>query len=120
MLAYWVLALIMLAGWQVVPPDAMYSDFDNPLIVAWNWSFFPIDVAFAFLGLLSRFVVRDTAMKDRLGLIGLTLMFCAGLMALTFWLIQGWFDPFWWGMNLWLVVLPILAFRRILTMRTIR
>ncbi|MCL6282984.1 YvaD family protein [Ruegeria sp. 2012CJ41-6] len=109
MLLYWALALAALAGWQIIPPDQMYSDYEDPLIIAWNWSFFPLDVTFAVLGLTGRFAISDPARKAQVGLVALTLMFCAGLMALSFWSIRLWFDPLWWGLNLWLVILPVFA-----------
>ncbi|WP_282151390.1 DUF5360 family protein [Ruegeria atlantica] len=109
MLLYWALALAAVAGWQLVPPEQMYSDYENPLIVAWNWSFFPLDVGFAVLGLLGRFWLRDPVLKQLVAVIALSLMFCAGLMALSFWTIRLWFDPIWWGLNLWLVILPVFA-----------
>jgi hypothetical protein len=33
------------------------------------------------------------------------LMLCAGLMAVSYWTITGDFDPTWWGMNIWLIIL---------------
>jgi peptidoglycan biosynthesis protein MviN/MurJ (putative lipid II flippase) len=44
-----------------------------------------------------------------LQIISLTLMFCAGLMALSFWALQCWFDVAWWGMNAWLVALSVVG-----------
>lgn len=107
MLAYWLIALAMLTGWQIIPPDQMYSDHADPVMVAWNWSFLPLDLGFAVLGLYGRFSVADPARKRQVELVALTLMFCAGLMALSFWSLRQWFDPLWWGLNLWLVLLPV-------------
>jgi len=100
MLAYWVLAVSMALGLVNVPPDWMYANHDDPMVVAWNWSFFPIDVLFAGTGLVARYSGRA---PERLAEASLTLMFCAGTMALSFWTLRGEFDPFWWGANLWLV-----------------
>ncbi len=105
MLAYWILAGAMAGGILSLPPEWMYSDYQNPLVVAWNWSFFPIDVLFAVTGLAARFLPMAADRAHSLSLVSLTLMVCAGLMAVSFWAIRGEYDPFWWGVNLWLVAL---------------
>lgn len=110
MLAYWALAALMAAGALTVPPEYMYSDHLNPLVVAWNWSFLPIDIAFALCGLAARFGrLRNATMLE---IISLTLMLCAGLMAISFWVFLGAFDPMWWGLNLWLMVLASIGLYR--------
>ncbi len=118
MLAYWGLATALVLGWISIPPDLMYSDYENPLIVAWNWSFLPVDVAFATLGLWARFGGVHSTLALKLSLIAATLMFCAGLMAISFWSITGDFDPVWWGMNLWLVILSLTSLKYLLTAQT--
>ncbi|MCP4181939.1 MAG: YvaD family protein [Hyphomicrobiales bacterium] len=106
MLTYWILATLVALKIIDVPPDYMYSDYQNPLIVIWNWSFFPIDVLFAVTGLASRFVSMSAQKAETLSVVSLSLMFCAGLMAISFWMMQQTFDPFWWAINLWLIILP--------------
>ena len=103
MLAYWVFATLVVLNVITVDPALMYSDYQNPVIVAWNWSFFPLDVLFAFLGLIGRFGNLTYQSKQIVSTISLSLMFCAGLMAVSFWAIRGFYDPFWWGVNLWLM-----------------
>lgn len=105
MLAYWVMAGSMALGVISLPPEWMYSDYQNPMVVAWNWSFFPIDVLFAVTGLAARFLPMAAGRAHGLAIVSLTLMVCAGLMAVSFWLIRGEYDVFWWSVNLWLVVL---------------
>lgn len=112
MLAYWVLAILVVVEVIVVSPEVMYSDYQNPLIVSWNWSFLPLDVLFAMLGLMSRFAPLSSRKRDMLATASVSLMFCAGLMAISFWLLQGSFDPFWWGVNVWLMVLSMTVFVR--------
>lgn len=109
MLAYWVFAGVVTAGWIMVAPEMMYPDHTNPLIVNWNWSFLPIDVLFAMAGLTARFAPLQTAHATLLQIVSLTLMFCAGLMAISFWALQCWFDVTWWGINAWLVILSVTA-----------
>ena len=86
----------------------MYSDYENPLVIAWNWSFFPIDIAFALIGLSARFARVSGALKFKLEIIAAVLMLCAGLMAISFWIVTADFEPMWWGMNIWLVLLGAL------------
>lgn len=105
MLLYWAFASVVLLGFIYVPPEYMYSDYQNPLIVAWNWSFFPLDIIFSVLGLFSRYGKLGSHHKQILSIVSLSLMFCAGLMAISFWVVNKDFDPFWWGINLWLLIL---------------
>ena len=45
----------------------------------------------------------------------LSLTFCAGLMAISFWAIRGDFDPTWWGVNLALMIWPLFYLRGLIT-----
>lgn len=105
MILYWIFAASVAAGLIYVAPEYMYSDYENPTVVAWNWSFLPIDVIFAVTGLYSRFGNVQSTRQSILSTFSLSLMFCAGLMAISFWAVMGSFDSFWWGMNLWLMLL---------------
>lgn len=105
MILYWVFASLVALGVIYVSPEYMYSDYENPTVVAWNWSFLPLDVTFAVGGLYSRYGKLTSARQAILSTFSLSLMFCAGLMAISFWIVASSFDPFWWGINLWLVLL---------------
>jgi hypothetical protein len=107
MIAYWVVAGAVALGLMHIPPDWMYSNYHDPTVVAWNWSFLPIDLLFAGTGLTARYSRRAPA---RLADVSLTLMFCAGLMALSFWTIRREFDAFWWATNAWLIGMAIFGF----------
>jgi hypothetical protein len=107
MVTYWVLAGAMSWGLVHIPPDWMYSNHEDPAVVAWNWSFFPLDMLFAGTGLAARYWRRAPA---RLADVSLTLMFCAGLMALSYWTIRREFDVFWWVTNSWLIGVAVLGF----------
>ncbi|MEM7292573.1 MAG: DUF5360 family protein [Pseudomonadota bacterium] len=109
MLLYWVFAAVVALGMIHVAPAHMYPDHTNPTVVAWNWSFFPLDVLFAITGLISRFGSVSSNARRSLSTVSLSLMFCAGLMAISFWVIVQFFDPVWWGLNLWLMVLPFVV-----------
>ncbi len=107
MLAYWSLASALALGLISIDPALMYSDYENPLIVAWNWSFFPIDIAFALTGLGARFGAVSSSSRIKLEITAAVLMMCAGVMAISFWAITGDFDSVWWIMNIWLIALGL-------------
>jgi hypothetical protein len=110
MISYWMVALFMLLGVVQIPPEYMYSDHENPMVVAWNWSFFPVDLIFSVSGLYGRFGQHSLHKKQLLETLSLALMFCAGLMAVSFWVVQNSYDVFWWGVNLWLILLSSTVF----------
>ncbi|MBV7337455.1 YvaD family protein [Chloroflexi bacterium TSY] len=105
MILYWIFATLVVLKLINVSPELMYSDYQNPVIVSWNWSFFPVDILFALTGLVARYVSMSIQRQQLLSAVSLSLMFCAGLMAISFWLLQQSFDPIWWGVNLWLMLL---------------
>lgn len=107
MLIYWILATALVLDIIDVDPALMYSDHENPLVVAWNWSFFPIDVAFASIGLYAKYGDVEYNRKFKLEVTAAALMVCAGLMAISYWVITGDFSPTWWAMNLWLITLGL-------------
>ena len=84
MLFYWCFATLVVLDLIYVEPEMMYSDYKNPLIVSWNWSFFPLDMLFAIVGLLGRFSTLQPKKKETLSVVSLSLMFCAGLIAVPF------------------------------------
>lgn len=110
MLLYWVFAGFVVTGFIHVNPEYMYSDYTNPIVVAWNWSFLPIDLIFAASGIAAALIKNNSEAKRSLRQLGLTTMFCSGLMAISFWAILGQFDPTWWAVNIWLMVLPLMAY----------
>lgn len=107
MILYWILAAALVMNLIYIDPELMYSDYQNPLVVAWNWSFFPIDIAFALIGLFAKFGKLGTRLRKKLEIIAASLMTCAGLMAISFWLITGDFNVSWWAVNLWLIGLGV-------------
>ncbi len=107
MLVYWLLVFLNFLEIISLDPEYMYSDYGDPTIVAWNLSFLPIDLAFSVLGLIGIFYALADKTKELFNVISLSLMFCAGIMAISFWLIVADYKIFWWLINLWLVVLPV-------------
>lgn len=108
LVAYWLVTILSVLGLIDLPPDLLFSDYDNPIVVAWNWSFFPLDIVLSVVGLVG---VRLAAQNDprwwHWTIISLSLTVCAGLMAVSFWAIRGDFDPVWWGFNLYLILWPL-------------
>lgn len=108
MLGYWAVSAAAALRLIAVPPDAMYSGYGTPLVDAWNWSFAPLDIAFAMSGLWSvRLLDRGDQSWRGWAIVSLTLTICAGGMAISFWSLQGSFDLGWWLPNLVLLLAPL-------------
>ncbi len=115
MLAYWGITALAALGVLSLPPDALYKGYHEPLLVAWNWSFMPLDLAFALTGLAAVRLARAKDPRWRgLAIISLTLTMCAGGMAIAFWTLAGDFDPAWWVPNLLLLFWPLAFLPRLL------
>ena len=114
-LAYWALTALAAAGVIGIPAEYLYSDYNNPLVVAWNWSFMPLDVILSVVGIAAISLHRaGTASWRGLAIASLALTFCAGLMAISFWAIRGDFDPGWWAVNLALMIWPLFYLPRLI------
>lgn len=100
LLIYWVAV-----AFSLLPPQFAFKDYTSPMIHAWNWSFFPLDLLASGCAIAGVLTFQRTAGLVVL-LAGLTFTFCAGLMAIGFWALYGDFDPFWWGSNALLMVMP--------------
>ena len=110
-LAYWSLSALAQAGIVHVPPAWMYAHYDQSQVVAWNWSFLPLDLAFSICGLASVACARRGRLIWRpLALLSLAFTMAAGGMAITYWSLLGEFDPAWFLPNLALVLWPICFF----------
>lgn len=110
-LVYWAIT-----GLHWIPPEWAYQDYTNPLLVSWNWSFFPLDLAASAFG-LSGFLLWRTREKlaSALVLISLALTASSGLNALSFWVFRGEFDALWWAANGFLLLWPLPYLVRLLT-----
>ena len=92
-----------------MPVAAMYAGYGTPMIDAWNWSFAPLDIAFAITGLVSvRLAGAGDARWRSWAIISLVLTMCAGGMAVGFWALLGSFDLSWWVPNLILLLAPLI------------
>jgi hypothetical protein len=50
-LLYWAVAGLDTGGLINLPSEWLYPNAHDPRVVAWNWSFFPLDIAFSITGL---------------------------------------------------------------------
>lgn len=106
---YWGITLL-----HLIPAEYLFKDYTNPLIVAWNWSFLPLDLLISATGLSSLYLYKKSnANWQPLALISLVLTFCSGFQAIVFWLIRLDFDIAWWLPNLYLLIYPWLFLPRL-------
>lgn len=113
-LTYWALAAAAEHGIVAIPRAWMYAGYSDPRVVAWNWSFLPIDLAFSAVGLLAVAAARrGNAIWKPLSLISLILTMVAGLMAVSYWALLGEYDPAWFLPNLALVIWPLFFLPRL-------
>lgn len=107
-IAYWSVTALAAAKVISLPPGLLYSDYDNPIMVAWNWSFFPLDIVLSLVGLSSVHLAgRNDPKWQKLSTVSLSLTFCAGFMAISFWIITGDFELTWWAPNLYFTIWPL-------------
>ncbi|WP_010096557.1 DUF5360 family protein [Ornithinibacillus scapharcae] len=100
---YWVVTFF-----ELIPKEYLYQDYQNELLVIWNWSFFPLDILISVTGIASIYLHRQKNAKwESFALLSLTLTFCSGLQAIVFWIIKLDFDLMWWIPNLYLLLYPL-------------
>ena len=114
-LAYWLVSALHLAGLLPVAADWLYANADEPRVVAWNWSFLPLDLAFSLTGLAAvRCARRADPLWRPLALISLLLTMVAGGMAVGYWTILGEFNLAWFVPNLVLLIWPLFFLGRLI------
>jgi hypothetical protein len=107
-LAYWLASGLDKVGLITIPSDWLYAGAGDPRVDAWNWSFFPLDLAFSVTGLAAVAASRKGSASWRpLALISLILTMVAGGMAVGYWTLLGEFDPAWFLPNLALLCWPL-------------
>lgn len=107
---YWIATFF-----HLIPKSVAFKDYDNPIIIAWNWSFFPLDILISITGLFSLYLykLKKDSWKDY-ALISLVLTFCSGLQAIAYWAFIRDFDLMWWAFNLYLMIYPLFFLRMLL------
>jgi uncharacterized protein DUF5360 len=100
---YWLITVL-----KVIPSEYLYSDYNNPIMVDWNWSFLPLDLCISFTGLTSvlKFKRNYESWKNW-ALVSLVLTFTSGLQAIAFWTVRLDFDLIWWLFNGFLLIYPL-------------
>jgi len=107
-LAYWLASGLDKVGLIAIPADWLYAGAGEPRVDAWNWSFFPLDLAFSVTGLAAVAASRKGSASWRpMALISLILTMVAGGMAVGYWTLLGEFDPAWYLPNLALLIWPL-------------
>ena len=107
-ITYWAVSGLDRFGLIRVPQALLYANAHDPQVVAWNWSFFPLDIAFSVIGLAAVAASRrDRPVWRPLALISLILTMVAGGMAVAYWTLLGEFDPAWFLPNLALLLWPL-------------
>ncbi len=110
---YWGITALAGLGAINLPSAWLFKDYHDPNIVAWNWSFMPLDLLASATGLRALYIAKNQGRWQSAALISITLTFCAGFLALSFWIFQRSFDPGWWLPNLFLMLWPLLMLRTV-------
>lgn len=102
-LAYWLITIA-----QVLPPEWLYAHHDDPVMVAWNWSFLPLDVLVSASGLSALWLAsKGDGRWPLLCVMSLAFTTASGANAIAFWALRGDFDLGWWAPNLVLLFGPL-------------
>lgn len=102
-IAYWIIT-----AFHLLPSVYLYNDYTNPILVNWNWSFFPLDILVSATGLYSLALYKRGNSKWRVyALLSLVLTSVSGLQAVSYWTLAGEFDLTWWILNLFLLIYPL-------------
>ena len=107
-ITYWLVALAMVMGLVSIPPELMYSNYEDVRVIAWNWSFFPLDIVFSIMGLLAIRANRNgKEIWKAYAIVSLVLTMTAGGMAVSYWTLLLEFDLSWFLPNLALLIWPM-------------
>lgn len=102
-IVYWTIT-----AFHLIPPQYLYNDYTNPILVNWNWSFFPLDLIISATGLYSIYLFsKQKKYWKTIALISLILTSVSGLQAVSYWALSGDMDISWWIPNLFLLIYPI-------------
>ncbi len=98
---------------RLLPPEYIYSGYLNPIVVAWNWSFLPLDILIFATGFVSMYLfTRQWGVWRLLAFLALILTTCSGSRALSFWSIRHESNWQWWGVNAYLFLYPLFLLPR--------
>ena len=104
---YWAVTAL-----KLIPPEYLYNDYTNQILVNWNWSFFPLDILVSATGIYSVYLAARQQPKWQIfALISLVLTFVSGLQAVSYWTLAHDYDLTWWIPNLFLLIYPLFFIR---------
>jgi hypothetical protein len=107
---YWLITIF-----HLIPAELLFRDYTNPILIYWNWSFLPLDLAISTTGLTALWLFhKRNAMWQSLAIVSLTLTSVSGLQAIAFWLFAGDFNMAWWLPNLFLLLYPLVFLPRLM------
>lgn len=99
---YWLITV-----GNILPASALYAHHDDPVMVAWNWSFMPLDLLVSATGLSALLMAKRADPRwPLLAALSLSATAASGLNAIAFWALRGDFDLSWWAPNLVLLLGP--------------
>jgi hypothetical protein len=102
-IVYWIIT-----AFHLIPDEYLFNDYNNKILVNWNWSFFPLDIAISITGLFTLYLFKRGNQKWKVyALISLTLTSVSGLQAISYWILANDYDPTWWIPNIFLLVYPL-------------
>ena len=96
----------LLAYWTLTAAGVI-SVGTGDVLLAWNWSFLPLDLFAVTTGLAWSLLPIRHRWSTPLFLCALTLTFSAGLLAVSFFALWGAWALSWWLVNLWLMLMPV-------------
>ena len=96
----------LLAYWTLTAAGVI-SVGTGDVLLAWNWSFLPLDLVAVTTGLTWSLLPIRHRGSTPLFLCALALTFSAGLLAISFFALWGTWAPSWWLVNLWLTLMPV-------------
>jgi hypothetical protein len=114
-LAYWSVTALAAMSILNIPAKYLYRGYHDPMLVAWNWSFAPLDIVASIAGLWALAALRANRKWRGLAVFSLALTSTAGAMAIAFWALSGDFDWSWWTPNLFLLLWPWLYLPRLIS-----
>lgn len=99
---YW-----LITAFSLIPPEYLFNDYQNEILLNWNWSFLPLDLFVSASGLYSLYLFRRKDERWSLyALISLVLTSASGLQAISYWVLAEDYNISWWIPNLFLLIYP--------------
>ncbi|MCE9600398.1 MAG: YvaD family protein, partial [Spirochaetia bacterium] len=97
------------------PAQFLFPNYEEKVLVIWNWSFLPLDFLVTLTGLTALTLEKQgSPLWKNFAIMSLCFTMASGLMAIGFWSFQGWFDISWWLPNLYLMLYPIVFLAKLL------